>query len=316
MTKTVQDLRSIHSRACATVQQIDRTLSPDVDAFWPLYLQAALNLRDVAANDVPKRAVQFRVDIGADNMRALSSALFNLSNQIAAGQLSSHSVSGGYDSGYEHWLSVSDRPTHDEYVAQLDAWLEARKSPVDDETVRTAVPLDNSAPVAAIQFALSADEGMTWLRLWNEGEFEACRREWPEASDDCYIGADLAMPETRALLGAQNFENYASDALRDVLAERQRHVDVEGWTPEHDDEHDPGILAFAGAAYALNAAYVLDLCEPPVVPFWPFSSDWWKPGTPRRSLVKATALLLSEIERIDRHPGDESGHHRSNGGDL
>ncbi|MFP3609237.1 hypothetical protein SB778_03870 [Paraburkholderia sp. SIMBA_050] len=47
-----------------------------------------------------------------------------------------------------------------------------------------------NAAVPAIQFALEADEGMTWLRLWNEGEFEACRREWPEAPDDCYIGAD------------------------------------------------------------------------------------------------------------------------------
>ncbi|WP_186276575.1 hypothetical protein [Burkholderia gladioli] len=45
--------------------------------------------------------------------------------------------------------------------------------------------------VAAIRFALEADEGMTWLWLWNEGEFEICRREWPEAPDECYIGADM-----------------------------------------------------------------------------------------------------------------------------
>ncbi|MEZ2310811.1 hypothetical protein AB6809_29625 [Paraburkholderia sp. RCC_158] len=51
-------------------------------------------------------------------------------------------------------------------------------------------PVGNSASVAAIQFALDADEGMTWLRLWNQGEFESCRREWPEAPDECYIGAD------------------------------------------------------------------------------------------------------------------------------
>lgn len=51
-------------------------------------------------------------------------------------------------------------------------------------------PQDCSASVAAIQFALDADEGITYLRLWNQGDFDACRREWPEASDDCYIGAD------------------------------------------------------------------------------------------------------------------------------
>jgi hypothetical protein len=48
----------------------------------------------------------------------------------------------------------------------------------------------NNPAVAAIQFALEADEGMEWLGLWNEGEFERCRREWPEAPKECYIGAD------------------------------------------------------------------------------------------------------------------------------
>ncbi len=78
-------------------------------------------------DDAPKRAVQFRVEIQADNMGALASALFNLSMHADRGELSSHSVSGGYDSGYEHWLTVSDGPTHDEYVRHLNNWLEARK---------------------------------------------------------------------------------------------------------------------------------------------------------------------------------------------
>ncbi|MEX3933335.1 hypothetical protein AB4Y32_16280 [Paraburkholderia phymatum] len=77
--------------------------------------------------DSPKRAVQFRVDIQADDMAALADTLLNLSIKADRGKLSEHSVSGGYDSGYEHWLTVSDEPTHDEYVRQLNAWLEARK---------------------------------------------------------------------------------------------------------------------------------------------------------------------------------------------
>jgi len=46
--------------------------------------------------------------------------------------------------------------------------------------------------VAAIQFAIENefDEGMQFLRCWNEANFEACREEWPEAPDECYIGAD------------------------------------------------------------------------------------------------------------------------------
>lgn len=48
----------------------------------------------------------------------------------------------------------------------------------------------NDAAVAAIAFALATDEGLTFLRLWNEGEFETLRSEWPEAPEDVYIGAD------------------------------------------------------------------------------------------------------------------------------
>lgn len=46
------------------------------------------------------------------------------------------------------------------------------------------------AAVAAIQFALADDDGMTFLRLWNEGEFDVIRREWPDAPGEVFIGAD------------------------------------------------------------------------------------------------------------------------------
>ncbi len=62
-------------------------------------------------------------------------------------------------------------------------------------------PEPNNAAVAVIAFVLEsgdADDGMTFLRLWNEGEFDACRREWPEAPDAVYIGADqFFVPRTR-----------------------------------------------------------------------------------------------------------------------
>ncbi len=41
-----------------------------------------------------------------------------------------------------------------------------------------------------------------------------------------------------------------SDAANDVLAERQRQVLQEGWTPEHDDTHSSGEMAGAAACYA------------------------------------------------------------------
>lgn len=89
-------------------------------------------------------------------------------------------------------------------------------------------------------------------------------------------------------------------AAADVLAERRRQQEQEGWTPEHDDVHDVGDLAVAGACYAAKAAG-RGLHRADSVPaLWPWSSEWWKPTTPRRDLVKAAALILAEIERMDR----------------
>ncbi|MFM0595359.1 hypothetical protein [Paraburkholderia dilworthii] len=183
---------------------------------------------------------------------------------------------------------------------------------------------DNSASVAAIQFALEADEGMEWLSLWNEGSFDSCRREWPEAPQECYVGADPLMPETKALLAAQTSQQGISDAARDVLAERRRHVEVEGWAQEHDDQHNAGMLAVSAACYALHAAAGLSSTDSAywsrtfaktAGELWQFDVEWWKPSTTRRDLVKAGALILAEIERLDRDPGDESGNHHTNGGD-
>lgn len=75
----------------------------------------------------PKRAIQFRVDIQADSEDGLARTLGGLAGRVLCQDLSGHSVSGGYDAGYEHWLTVSGRPTHDEYVEQLNAYLAARR---------------------------------------------------------------------------------------------------------------------------------------------------------------------------------------------
>lgn len=47
-----------------------------------------------------------------------------------------------------------------------------------------------NAAVEAIQFALHGEEGLAFLRCWNEGNFDACREEWPEAPAACYLGVD------------------------------------------------------------------------------------------------------------------------------
>ncbi|WP_253249569.1 hypothetical protein [Pseudomonas aeruginosa] len=134
-----------------------------------------------------------------------------------------------------------------------------------------------------------------------------------DVADGRVVAADIA----HMLAAAPGKE--VPQAWLDVQAERSRQVEAEGWTPEHDDEHDSGELAAAGAAYALHAADHLNPYsqgdggdEAPRC--WPWYDGiagrgegpektepaWWKPTTPRRDLVKACALALAEIERLDR----------------
>ncbi|MET5016675.1 hypothetical protein AAHH78_16035 [Burkholderia pseudomallei] len=102
-------------------------------------------------------------------------------------------------------------------------------------------------------------------------------------------------------------EARLTDAARDMLAERRRQVEAEGWTPEHDDQYQHGAIALAAACYAANAGGVA--WADPLPSFWPWMHNWWKPTTPRRGsrwplprrdLVKAGALILAELERLDR----------------
>ena len=95
-------------------------------------------------------------------------------------------------------------------------------------------------------------------------------------------------------------------AWLDVQAERRRQITAEGWTPEHDDEHDGGELADAAACYALSAAGWSTYAARER---WPWPLEWWKPSTARRDLVKACALGLAEIERLDRAAASQGGPH-------
>ncbi|HHK3939729.1 TPA: hypothetical protein ACQSRZ_005003 [Pseudomonas aeruginosa] len=118
------------------------------------------------------------------------------------------------------------------------------------------------------------------------------------ALEDCEEAGDVY----RAMLAAAPGKEVPQ-AWLDVQAERRRQVEVEGWTPEHDDLYCAAELPRAAAAYILNGAND----EAPAI--WPFSAKWWKPSTARRDMVKACALALAEIERLDRAaPGKEVGH--------
>lgn len=108
-------------------------------------------------------------------------------------------------------------------------------------------------------------------------------------------------------------EGWQSNAATDVLAERKRQIEAEGWTIEHDDTHTEGELARAGGIYAVIAGshetayrnaickyYLGDVHELLMQYRWPYDRSWYKPTNRRRDLVKAAALIIAEIERLDR----------------
>lgn len=91
---------------------------------------------------------------------------------------------------------------------------------------------------------------------------------------------------------------HETDASRDVLAERRRQVEEEGWTCARDDDYSSAELAQAAAAYALHAGGQKSAAIITWLQSW--AMEWFKPTTARRNLVKAGALILAEIERLDR----------------
>lgn len=106
---------------------------------------------------------------------------------------------------------------------------------------------------------------------------------------------------------AQLESRTVTAAAADVLAERKRQVTREGWTPEHDDQHVNFEMAIAGGLYAISAVDSHHKLRNSAPSAWPWDRKWWKPDGPRRDLVKAGALILAEIERLDRAAGIKGG---------
>lgn len=103
----------------------------------------------------------------------------------------------------------------------------------------------------------------------------------------------------------------------DIAAERQRQIEKEKWSDDHDDEHDDGSLLLAAIAYA-GSAFAEDdprrrfVCvgralsgggaayTDPWPTSWHGCHDKRDQHDRRRKLVIAAALIAAEIDRTDR----------------
>lgn len=104
----------------------------------------------------------------------------------------------------------------------------------------------------------------------------------------------------------------------ELAAERRRQIQGEGYDLAHDDDHVDGQLADAAAAYCMAATDVgagILATDQAVAAIpgtrlaairaaWPWDPGSFKPDDGRRRcLVKAGALVIADIGRIDRAEG-------------
>lgn len=130
-------------------------------------------------------------------------------------------------------------------------------------------------------------------------------------SDEPWSSLAVEAATTAALTYAASMPPAASPAIMDVAIERARQISALGCTSEHDDCHDRDLaLPRAAACYALagtggNGPFWITRHQTPQQ-VWPYRCDW-KPKDRRSNLVRAAALLMAEIERIDRLEEKEAG---------
>jgi hypothetical protein len=117
--------------------------------------------------------------------------------------------------------------------------------------------------------------------------------------------ADTLNANWRTDVDKQDAAEQLLKVLQDVRKKRLRQINQHGWTREHDNEHRLGEIACAAISY-IQAAYKIEmgLTFEELTVFWPWkTSDDWKPNLAqdrRELLVNAAALLIADIERLDR----------------
>ena len=90
-------------------------------------------------------------------------------------------------------------------------------------------------------------------------------------------------------------------AMEAIEAERQRQIDEEGWTSEHDDTHSDREMLRAAIIYTWHGTDHEAPLRPNDAPLgWPWETQWWKPKDRYNNLIRAGALCLAEKDRLRR----------------
>ena len=87
-----------------------------------------------------------------------------------------------------------------------------------------------------------------------------------------------------------------------IQKERERQIEEEGWTEEHDKHHTTEEFIKAAIAYLMYNidSKVTDYKYVAKVSWWPWDKQWYKPKTKLRNLVRAGALIAAAIDKLQK----------------
>ena len=151
------------------------------------------------------------------------------------------------------------------------------------------------------------------IRKWQEDQ-----KEWFDPTVREIVAEYAAWRDQQdhsQLLKQESLSNKAEQRVRaeigrvanDVISERNRQSEVEGFSADRDDLYTDFQLSRAASVYAQIAGYSNAARNAQAYighSQWPWDYVWLKPTTRRHDLVKAAALLFAEIERLDREAID------------
>lgn len=152
------------------------------------------------------------------------------------------------------------------------------------------------------------DDDSAAVTFWGKKDLRQTLAKALDLLDDHYDDGE-SHHITRVNMAFQMAGPETAGVVLEVARERNRQISAEGWTTDHDDRHSYGEMARAAGCYAHHTAPVSRTAHrtPSGLPIsWPWDFKWWKPTTPRRDLIKAAALIVAEIERIDRQASNVS----------
>lgn len=163
--------------------------------------------------------------------------------------------------------------------------------------------LRNPVLITVIFTVISLIRSFLWRRFFNAGLHRVIHRWFTNVNMlDRYAEMECVVHEVKeiedAVLAA--IEKPILHIVEEIKAERLRQIHVENFSLSQDDRYTDESLAKAAAAYALGPGVKGKKGADPWPRSWYRSWDKRKKFNRRRQLVIAGALLIAEIQRLER----------------